>query len=74
MFATWLVFAIEALSPSDFGKYQSLFDEPPAVIAKKHRKEHLLKVCSEYKAGKLDSTELVHSLERYLTASEAQIK
>lgn len=72
IFATWIVFQIEAVSPSDFGKYRSLFEGPPAFTPEKMgEKQFLKKVCSDYKKGKLDSTEVDLLLNRYLTAPKA---
>ena len=64
LFATWLVFEIEKISPSDFGRYHSLFEDPKPAPVKLH-KLYLKKICSDYKAGKIDSTELEHRLEKY---------
>jgi hypothetical protein len=72
VFATWLVFKIEKISPSDFGKYRTLFDTPEALTPEKMGdKLYLKKICSDYKGGKLDSTEMEQLLDRYLTASKS---
>lgn len=63
LFATWFVFKIEEMSPSDFGKYSSLFDDPPGSMA--HRKKELKKIIVDFKAGKLDSIQLEKKLESY---------
>ncbi len=74
IFATWLVFQIEKLSPSDFGKYESLFEGPPVFSREKMgEKGYLKKLCSEYKAGKLDSADVERLLDRYLTVSKAEM-
>ncbi|MCD6017333.1 MAG: hypothetical protein K0S53_454 [Bacteroidetes bacterium] len=64
IFATWLVFKIEEISPSDFGKYKSLFEDPPGSIG--YKKKHLKKIIIDFKAGKLDSLQLERQLEIYL--------
>lgn len=64
IFATWLVFKIEAISPSDFGKYKSLFEDPPGSPA--YKKKQLKKIITDFKAGKLDSLQLERKLETYL--------
>ena len=66
MFATWLVFEIESITPSDFGRYGYLFEDPPALTTKKLKKEHLIKICADYKAGKLDTGALVEQIDMYL--------
>lgn len=71
IFATWLVFRIEKLSPSDFGKYRSLFDTPEALSPEKMGgKLYLKRVCSDYKAGKVDSTQMELLIDRYLTTTK----
>lgn len=64
IFATWLVFKIEEISPSDFGKYKSLFEDTPGSIG--YKKKRLKKIIIEYKAGKIDSIQLERQLENYL--------
>jgi hypothetical protein len=64
IFATWLVFKIEAIEPSDFGKYKSLFDDPPGSMG--FKKKQLKKLIVDYKIGKLDSIQLEKRLETYL--------
>ena len=71
IFATWLVLEIEKLSPTDFGKYKSLFETPePLSPEKLGDKVYLKRLCTEYKAGKLDSTEVEELINRYLTSSK----
>jgi len=74
IFATWLVFVIEEIKPSDFGRYKYLFDEPPALKTKMHKKNHLIKICADYKAGVLDSTELVKRIDMYLASPQENAK
>ena len=74
VFATWLVFKVESISPSNFGKYKSLFDEPPTGIPGKiQHKKYLVKICADYKAGKLDTLQLNTKLEEYLTSAKMQV-
>lgn len=58
--ASWLVLKIEQLSPSDFGKYRSLFESSPAPRQGKElpdsKKKQLKKLVIDYKSGLLDST------------------
>lgn len=70
VFATWLVLAIEKISPSDFGQYEFLFEDssPKPEKVKAIRKDFLKKLCTDYKMGRLDSTGLEKGLERFLTA------
>lgn len=70
IFATWLVFAIESVTPSDFGRYGYLFEDPPALTTKKLKKEHLIRICADYKAGKLDTSDLVERIDMYLALPE----
>ncbi len=68
LFATWLVFQIEEISPSDFGKYKSLFEGPPALTpVKKFTKQYLKQICTDYKTGALDSVQLEQQINRLLT-------
>ena len=68
IFATWLVFKIEEISPSDFGKYKSLFEDAPGSVG--YKKKRLKKIIIEYKAGKLDSVQLERQLENYLESRD----
>jgi hypothetical protein len=67
LFATWLVFKIEDISPSDFGKYKSIFDDPPGSPA--HKKKCLKKICTDYKSGAIDSIALEQKLEKYINTN-----
>ena len=73
LFATWLVFTIEEIKPTDFGRYEYLFEDPPALKTKKLKKEHLIKICTDYKTGVLDTNELVRKIDMYLALPEAGI-
>jgi hypothetical protein len=81
VFATWLVLFIEKISPSDFGKYEYLFNSAPKPLPKetkiqdlltygKQRQAILKKICADYKAGLIDSTQLDQQLEKFLKSSE----
>ena len=68
LFATWLVFKIEEITPSDFGRYKTLFEDPPRLSPdNNHHKQYLKKLCHDYKSGKLDSLELELKLDGFLT-------
>ena len=69
VFATWLVFKIEEISPSDFGKYKSLFEDPPGSIG--YKKKNLKRIIVDFKAGKLDSLQLERKIEKYLESGSA---
>jgi hypothetical protein len=67
LFATWLVFKIETISPSDFGKYGRIFQEeyrPPVS----DKKGPLKKLYRDYKNGLLDSVSFEKTLDRILTS------
>jgi hypothetical protein len=66
-FATWLVVQIEKVKPSDFGKYRHLFELPEKSSLKALQKQNLKKLCSDYKAGKLDSTQFEVQLEKIMS-------
>lgn len=67
IFATWLVFRIEQVRPSDFGRYGYVFEEtvPRSGMLQKD-KAYLKKLCRDYKTGLLDSLELERRLQRFL--------
>ena len=67
IFATWLVFKIETISPSDFGRYSSLFDDPPGSMG--YRKKNLTKIIVDYKKGRLDSIQLAQKIEKYIESN-----
>ena len=68
LFATWLVFKIENISPSDFGSYKYLFEEtPPSILQIKTSEVYYLKkLCSEYKSGKIDSINFEQKFNKLL--------
>jgi len=67
VFATWLVFRIEEIKPSDFGKYRSLFEDAPGSMSA--RKKNLKKIIVDFKRGTLDSVQLDQKLEKYLEST-----
>jgi len=69
LFSTWLVFQIEKISPSDFGKYKSIFENPPKPIPVQ-KKQELKKLCADYKAGLLDSAGLEQRLDKFLVSQK----
>lgn len=78
LFATWLVLYIEKIRPSDLGKFESIFNSGPAPIPKvpnatpivNDRQECLKKICTDYKAGLIDSAKLDEQLEIFLKSNE----
>lgn len=66
VFSTWMVLAIEKISPSDFGEYKTLFESQPAPLVKfsSHYIKHMF---GEYKTGKIDSIQLERKLETFLS-------
>lgn len=64
LFSTWLVFKIEKLSPSDFGRYRHLFESHPKPSPISLHKKEIKKLCDDYKAGLLDSTQLESKLTK----------
>jgi len=63
LFATWLVFEIEKISPSQIGGQGPLHDTLPGLD--KEKKEQLKKICFDFKAGLLDSTLLEQKLDKF---------
>ena len=82
VFATCMVFKIEQISPSDFGRYKSLFENPPipnavhtprnyqgdkqSQFSLKPQLEDLKKICFDYKSGLIDSIVLEQQLKKKL--------
>ncbi|HEX8516257.1 MAG TPA: hypothetical protein VF868_08660 [Bacteroidia bacterium] len=68
IFATWLVIKIEKLSPSDFGRYETLFErtEPRPDNVPSYDKYYLKTLADDYKSGKLDSAEFDLQLEIFI--------
>jgi hypothetical protein len=69
LFSTWLVFQIEQISPSDFGKYKYIFESPRKLPPAFARKQEIKKLCDQYKAGLLDSTQLELKLSKIMELS-----
>ncbi len=82
-FATWLVLYIERISPSDLGKYESIFNSGPPLrdalksessqnflprlkLPRERQRQYLIKMCTEYKAGSIDSLALDRKIEQFL--------
>lgn len=66
-FATWLVFKIEKIRPSDFGRYGYLFEDvPPPSMVHQLNKQYIKKLCLDYKAGMIDSVALEEKIEKIL--------
>ena len=66
LFSTWLVFQIEQISPSDFGRYKYIFEPQRKTPPLFGRKQEIRKLCNEYKAGLLDSTQLESKLSKIM--------
>jgi hypothetical protein len=71
LFATWLVLKIEKLSPSDFGRYKSMFEHTEARPEKvpQYDKYYLKTLVEDYRSGKLDSAMFDLQLEKFIDAS-----
>ena len=68
LFATWIVLKIEKISPSDMGKYESLFKKetqavPPVVD---NSKQQLKTLIINYKTGVIDSLTFENKLDGVL--------
>ena len=78
LFATWLVVEIEKISPSDFGEKDPSIDQKHIKPSDDHQlgsKKYLQNLCSEYKAGKIDSAELNKKLIIFLgSTTNASLK
>ncbi|MGZ3862276.1 MAG: hypothetical protein ACXVPN_12180 [Bacteroidia bacterium] len=67
LFATWLVLKVEKITPSDFGRYKSLFDDSPELSPGQfYAKQYIKNMCRDYKAGRLDSTNLEKEINKLL--------
>ena len=69
VFATWMVFAIEKIRPSDFGRYGDIFDTRQPSAMELINKKKLVKLCKDYKAGNFDSLQLEEKIDRLLKLS-----
>jgi len=68
LFATWLVLKIEKIQPSDFGRYEQLFQrtEPRPDNVPAYDKYYIKKLADDYKSGKLDSAMFDLQLEIFI--------
>lgn len=69
IFSTWMVLAIEKVSPSDFGEYKTLF-EPQTTPMVKFSKHYIKQLFLEHENGTIDSIQLEHKLDYFLSAIE----
>ena len=67
VFSTWMVLAIEKISPSDFGEYKTLFESQPSPMTK-FSTHYIQQLFLEHKNGIIDSVQLQHKLETFLGA------
>ena len=75
LFATWLVFQIEKLSPSDFGKYKYIFEDAPQSDSTHLKsKEYLKKICIDYKTGILDSAAFDKQIDKFMAGQKIIFK
>ena len=79
VFATWLVFKIERLRPSDFGRYRAFLEDPSLLKNKagapwgkitdpvllNERKEYLKRLFSAHYEGKISDAELEKELNEF---------
>jgi hypothetical protein len=69
-----MVLVIEKVSPSDFGKHQSLFIPSERKVSLKdlsaydYNKQYLRNLCFDYKYGIIDSTTLDERLATFINA------
>ncbi len=66
LFATWLTFKIEKITPTDFGRYRSLFEDEKPAVHFIDKKTYLKKICSDYKNNLIDSAALDLQLQLFL--------
>lgn len=66
IFSTWMVLAIEKISPSDFGEYKTLFESQPAPVVK-FSSHYIKQLFGEYRSGTIDSIQLDRKLEKFLS-------
>lgn len=66
VFSTWMVLAIEKVSPSDFGEYKTLFESRSTPVVK-FSSHYIKQLFGEYKTGKIDSIQLERKLEAFLS-------
>jgi hypothetical protein len=67
VFATWLVLVIERISPSDMGRYESLFKtETRTIPSITNNKQFLKTLFQSYQNGKIDSIAFENKLNDFL--------
>lgn len=62
---SWIVLRIEKLSPSDFGRYRSLFEREEKIIPREPGKTKLKKLVLDYKNGLIDSVMFETQMEEF---------
>jgi len=67
LFSTWLVFQIEKVRPSDFGKYRYWLEIPDRTPIDIARKRDIKKLCDEYKASHLASIQLQNKIDKIIS-------
>lgn len=67
VFSTWMVLAIEKVSPSDFGEYKTLFETQSSPMAK-FSSHYIQQLFLEHKNGTIDSIQLQRKLEMFIGA------
>ncbi len=71
--SSYMVLVIEKVSPSDFGKHQSLFVTEPSkpastqLVKYDSRKELLKSICFDYKYGIIDSAAVETRISTFLS-------
>jgi hypothetical protein len=75
VFSCWMVFSIEKISPSDFGKYKSLFEvsydkNKKAGDSDQWKLSKLKALYKTYKEGAIDSSTFFRQLDKIATEEE----
>lgn len=69
VFSTWMVLAIEKISPSDFGDYKSLFEDRRSEgYPFEYHKQNLRQLFLEYKHSEIDSIQMEQKLDSFFKA------
>jgi len=74
LFSCWFVLKIEKVSPSNFGRYRSLFENDSkskinaAKIKPQRFRPYLQKLFTAYKTGHIDSTRFEQQFDKFLKA------
>jgi hypothetical protein len=67
LFATWLVFRIEKIQPSDFGRYKGIFGPAAAIDMKDNpAKSRLLKIMKDFREGKMSEQKAEREIEKVI--------